>query len=308
MIRFSLLLLACGAAFGAHASFDLLLMADNNVDFANAKFAKVHRYDPINGAYFGSFGSFPEPISGLAADVSKSLCYIQTTTSLCRTNYSTGEVLASVGFSAGGLALSADGKTIYQLTTGGTLRSVDAATFAINKTVGLGISAGAIVMTSSGVLVLHDKTNNQLKSYDATTLGLLSSIPAPTGLTVTTMTTEGATGRIVVSGQGPSLASTVRISVNAAGAFGSSITTSFTAAYLGGIIQSAPRHDGFYLAATHPVAGARVYGFTTTVAQTAFMPFSQVVTPGPMATVLAPEPGSLLVAGLGLVALIRRRR
>lgn len=308
MNRFLAIALASVASSFAAASFDLVLIGDVNVNIATGTLGKVHRYDGTSGAYLGSFGAFTSAPKAIAAYLPQNLCYVTTTQGTFRFNYSTGEALSATTFSLSSLSLSADGTKLFGFV-GSTMYALNSTTLVPFGTLALGYAPALMAMTASGVIVTFDKTNDKMRTYDSSTFALLNTYSQ----TLSTVTLGGACslggleGVALTTSNGVS--STLNsIRITAAGAWTNTSITTFSNTLITDIGSCAPRHDGVYVLGTHPSVGERTYGYTNGSLLATMWARSQVVTAGPMATVLAPEPQSWAIFGVGIVALIAKRR
>ncbi len=304
-----------GAAAWSSASFEMMLIPDKNITSGSSY--KVHRFDPTNGSYFGSF-QVPSTTADfrIAAGYATGLAYFADTTFLRAYNYSTGELKQRVTVGANDLTLSNDGLKLYAANrTNNTIAVYDARTLVLSGT--LTVSGATAItrinMDDFGYLQVIDAVGKKAFVVNPTTSAVLGSAAFDAG---TTSVGQLSKSRFIDSKWGYGLF--VRNgSTTIPGLFWS---YSQSVAFFGGwnsigiglstMTGIAAGHDGVYYVGNdstnasltrvrhfEAASGLEEFSFTTSI----------VVKPGEVAVVVAPEPGSLL-ALLGGVALLTRGR
>ncbi len=307
------------------ASFELVLVADpvKNV---------IHRFDGTTGTYFGSFGKVNSPVWGNGTSMtilqSRNEVLVQQGLSIARYNYNTGDLLGTSALvnSAGtrilttNLSVSRDGLSVFACdgssnvykykadtlaltatyTPAGTSKFVSAAElstsfFAVQDT----STAGSVFLRRLGTdLSLSPGTN--LLSTQGGQFGIMPSLDISwwAGVSFKTMLSSFAmSGNIGFIGlNAANLQTTAYLPLP-------SYDLTLTAAK-----TTCAAHSGAYFGGTDAAGNNLIFkvdgGFTVQRSFGSGIIGGQVA----MASVVAPEPGSLLAIGGALCALALRRR
>lgn len=307
-----------GASFSiATASFDLMLL--NRYD-ASTNSSRVHRYDPVSGAYLGSFASGVQ-VTRIAVNPTKNEVYAYDINSayIRAYNYNTGAFLRTYG-SPGlvtDMVVSLDGTRIL-LTTGSTIiRGLDLTTGAASSLVtGTGTTGFyRLALHRNGTLYAAGDTVslsqfapsglNYVQSQ-VTTLSGVSAASSGTQMAVQYPTVGSSIGYVTI-GQGSGFG------YNYFGSTGSLINVGGTqpAGQISSMTVMLNSHAGFYGLGVDSLNSSQVrlnaYDVVGVPIETKILP-SQIGNPNAGAIVLAPEPGTMIALAAGIGALARRRR
>lgn len=309
MKKFGLLLTLSAWGLSAHASFDLVLVADTVRD-------SIRRFDGDSGAYLGEFGKgfFSTP-DQLVVRPSTGEVYVtdQSRQTVSVWNYSTGKFLRewqlSGGFSGGatGIALEPSGNLltfaegqISRFSTSGTLlASFNPSTLGSLYSLTVDPSGNIMAFDASGTYASYTSAFSLRTGPTVVSAGIYGNgyFANSTTLMVPSYTLNGIQ-RYTVSATGVLIAN---------GLFGTTV--------LDLPLGVAPGHTtDFYAAARLATDGTKdsLHRFsrlsTTLAPQTLYTEASTGTRYRGMATVLAPEPGTMLAIGSGVAALILRKR
>lgn len=314
-----LVALALSATYAA-ASFELALVLDGSSK-------KVHRYDAVTGAYLGSFGSFNSPASitinkpkNEVIVWDKSFGGIASNGAALHFNYNTGELnYAATNISAGVSWISArqSGSGYYMLNPGGTgyfdynadLSSGGLVSFSGTT----GMARGDILNASQ---IVYQNNTNRVSLISTATQTSLANVAAAIAsvddVAVTPITAFGLTIGAVSSSAGALQA----IGFSASGiSYGASMTASVTgfssiagisASHLG-IVAVGMSAGGSPMMKNFAYGRGVSYGGSAYGGTTSFS-ISQCPNPIDIATVVAPEPASIIGAGMGMALLLIRRK
>ncbi len=292
-------------AFHAFGSFEVLMVSDSGTD-------SIHRFDPITGSYFGSFGGgfLRDPV-GVVADGSGNAYIYDANRRLSVWNSSTGEYITSFDLVSGGTSLTRNGdgtlnvalsdRVIRYSTTGTTLATyVRQGTNKLYQGIQL---ADGLFYTSSYDGPGQDSYEwfnyatgasvGRLTSWAQQRVANLSS-----GIYNTVNVFESTTSLIYekhrVQGAGPnSFANfsdnTLTNPAGVAGGHGG-------LTYVVGQVRAAPTTGGIMRWDRNSMVLGTMFGNNI------------IKTPTGMASIIAPEPASLLALGLGALAVMRRRK
>jgi len=293
----------CSLAFAAtvHASFDLMMVADsNNV---------IHRLDPTTGAYLGSFAGISGYTSTfMAASLSQKKLFTMGGGLLNSYDYSSGVYVAGYGVptGGGGLAFAPDGKTLYV----GSSNSI----WKFDVTTGLYTSQLVAGLTSAVTSLTCDPNGNVFATD--TSNNLISYSPAGTQMSSISGILPGVTQSAYVAAQG-GFSKAVAYTANGSNygyslVSGTNILNVSTWNYsnMSQYWGATTAHSGGYMLGKDSASSAlRV----TAMVPAAFysgssFTYSNITSAKAMTIVLAPEPSSMAVMGLGALALLRRRR
>lgn len=315
-MRFIGLIAAAAISAGASASFDLMLVQAATADAGGLY--RVHRIDPENGVNLGSFLIGPQSI-GLAASYARGEMYTLDINGNLRTwNYSTGSLksVRNVGWSqVNDFALSANGNEIVSVHGNGELRifnldnnSVTASAIGVvlNKINTLGNNAFIGYSTvghslrrmlrtgNSAAVTTSEAVNNAITPANVSSIGVLSSAPYHFIYT----------GNSAGSTVGFNYGSTVSNDLLLVGSFTSSFLLQNSVNYF------TKSHLGLYaIGADSNSTGVRVNELDTNGYILRTNVYSGISGGARNAAiVLAPEPGPIIALGLGVAALLSRRR
>lgn len=304
-------LAACGMV-GAHASFDLMLVADNNTTSGGGFAAgSVHRFDPVSGAYLGSFGYFENTIVGMAADKESNRCYVATTKDIFAFDYNTGDLITnySLGsYTPQSLSISRDGSKLFLSMSGYV------PTFAMDTATG-GFYSFATNANMSQQFFVETGAGGYMSNVSSYGLGVYDSTAAYQGYYSSSQIYAmsrmgGGDGTLMVWSSGTSagspnlqVASTTSAGlINQLGASRAGTSMAMAASFL------APAHSGVYAMGYRGSSVWRIQNLSVNLNTARSFDTTILKAPVAIATVLAPEPAEWLVLGLGVAILIRKRR
>jgi len=306
----AILLGLCGLALApsfAAASFDLALISDSGTD-------SIHRFDPITGTYLGNFGSgiLVDP-KGVAVNQAQNKAFVLDSASRVTVwNYNTGEFIDSfnVGGTAGYMNMNGDGTLNITLTD--RVRRIN--------------QSGALVQNyiRSGALTIQQGfLANDGRFYMSTESGGNYSLEQFTSSGTFVNNSSWAGTRMMNIGTA-TIGTFLYNTFNAYDSFGNlyceydylnfgpnniSYATNSTLASPAGIALG---HAGMtYVVGkvrATPTQGAVMRFDRTTGTFGTIFGQNTIQTPTGIATVIAPEPVSMASLGLGLIALLARRR
>lgn len=288
--------LAISSAVVSHASYELLLAVDQGMD-------RVHRFDPVTGLSLGSFGEgmMVNPTK-IALDRSAGIAYVTNFSlqSVQKWNYSTGEYLGDLVNSLGnayGIARLNNGN--IAVANGALVQVYNPAGGFLNSFATTGFGLG----TDGANLFVGEFGQIRKFKENGTLLGTVTTSLANDDINV-----RGETAYTGGGGYG-----------NTFGRFNPQSMTGFTQftvgnlANTGNVEATALSHGAFLYVpgrATDDITRGVFSRYHTTagfgVSTFGNLPNTSRITG--MEIVLAPEPGSLAVFGLGLIALMRKRR
>lgn len=302
-MKFVALSLAVSFAAIGHASFEMMLIADNTNGV-------IHRYDPVNRVYLGSFGQGSLlTVTSMALDQTNGRVFVKQGTFLTAFNYATGDALFSASGATGAIAYRENFGDLITSTVAGLTRATVTLT-------GIGVSSvytasaptlAQITSNGSDVFVANPAAGNIIKysgSLTATTTVVSPFNGGMNGDTIAGMMTSqsGALSFALSSTDRRYYVTNSAAVINLVG--GASILTTTTA------ITRGHGEYGYFLGAT-----ATGFGYQKFFENGAnFASFTQVALPSQIGsinaavTVVAPEPGSMIALGLGVAALLRKRK
>lgn len=312
IMRLPLIALLALSAVASQASFDLMLIGDNgdNTTFGR----KIHRYDPVTGAYLGSFGNFSTPIRHMAIDRTNKRVAVLGFSTVQFYDYNNGNFLFetnSVG--ARTIRLNAAGTHFIVANQTGRIWRADLNYAVLNSiidTTGTFTSVDAIMTPDGSVLAygLDDASGNpRFSSFtpsgalDYTTTyasgfswhyGMCFSNYAGTRFsTLDTYTATWMGQNTVVNGVWNVASYSSLTGLNSTASHG-----------------LAAAHDGTYVYGLDALGAQRVVHYSAFGSVVNSFTLSQVQNFAAMDTFLAPEPGTWAALGLGAITLMRRRR
>ena len=305
-------------AQSAVASYDLMLVGENPVGGQ----AKIWRYDPVSRRALGSFGeSFIQgQVVGMTMDPSRGHVYVSTSSNrFLKFDYNTGEYLAGIVGNAPYGSLAFDSRSgVIRVGQGGG-NGFDGQPGIIGDTLtttaamqGIFIGAAAIRRSGSDLWYAYGLDfgtpsrlaratfaagggGGTIDSYGKTWNGVNAHrTSAFKGNTLFGAFLDGATMRVT------------RAETSAAG-FSSATTNVYATASVSGSLTLGGGHgDILYLQTGTQLQ--LLSSVDNSLIGTQTLPFGTNSTLAGMAVVIAPEPGTMIAFGVGLAALVRRRR
>lgn len=303
-MRFFALALVLGASCSALASFDLMLVRDAG---------KIHRIDPVSGAYLGNF-QLTTSSSVMAASSARKSLYMVSGATVGAVDYSTGDyrlIGTSLGFTPSAMAMSRNEATLYVASNNGNVAQLDATTLIRGADITLEPATTRIhslYVTVGGLFLatIRNASGHYLRSYSSSG-SMISSI------NIDSNTLETYTNGITVNQNQIFYGRT-------SNSYGGAILDPLLGTLSSGFTNNVPlfsslvgMHDGHIgsywtgLDST-PANGFKVQYINPFQNWDRTFTYSQITAPLSTALVLAPEPTSLAALALGGLALIRRRR
>ncbi|MCE9559206.1 MAG: PEP-CTERM sorting domain-containing protein [Armatimonadetes bacterium] len=292
-------------AASAHASFELLLVADNGSNTYATR--TIHRFDPVSGAYLGKFGGFNSDISSTYLDKANNSLYVIAGNETSKWNYNTGEMLGSFAYTSANSfsAVRPSGDRAAFFISGSNVQLYGFPT--AGSGIGTPTVSGALfstgLWTSNTSFVAFDFNQTRMANFNTNASGTVATLGVITpaiGLTngFGQMCVNGGTSELIMAGGNSGLS---RVYVPGASALATGIPTTANT------MSAASAHFGFFLGMNDGTTG-RIEYYSQFRNLTRTFGTGTVLRPISMQTVLAPEPGSMAVLGLGLVALLKRRK
>lgn len=307
-----------GASFSiATASFDLMLL--NRYD-PSTNFSRIHRYDPVSGAYLGSFASGIQ-VTRIAVNPTNSEVYAYdfNNSSIRAYNYNTGAFLRSyfAPTSITDMIVSPDGTRILHTTGGTVIRGMNLTTGSVSNLVtGTGTTGFfRLALHRNGTLYAAGDTTSLSQfapsglnyvQTQVTTLSGVSSASAGTQMAIQYPNVGDGLGYITI-GQGSSFG------YNYFGSTGNLLNFGGTqpAGQISSMSVMLNSHAGYYGLGVDSLNSSQVrlnaYDVVGVPIETKILP-SQIGNPNAGAIVLAPEPGTMIALAAGIGVLARRRR
>jgi len=310
-MRCSALVLVLGLTSLAHASFDVLLVADNGSNTFQTR--SIKRFDPVTGAYLGQFGSSTSDFKSMVVVPTRKQLYVSTTgNGVLVYDYNTGDLvnqfsnispLTSMRMNAAGtgLIITVGTNTIYSADL-----DMTSFPFLVTRT---GSSFYDAVQVSNGGLAAYDGAANLIRTYTSANVDSGSTVSIASTATVRSLTGTGygSTGFGYIMNYTTGQTYYSSMSLNSSGGF--SFLGSSTSAVSTNWLAAAPAHVGGYALGQTSTAGIdEVVRFAPSGAIAGYWTTSALVNPVAMTTYLAPEPGTWAALGLGALAVLRRRR
>lgn len=302
-MKFVALSLAVSFAAIGHASFEMMLIADNTNGV-------IHRYDPVNRVYLGSFGQGSLfPVSSMALDQTNGRVFVKQGNFLTAFNYATGEALFSSVGSIGAIAYRENFGDLITATSLGLTR----ATVTLTGIGGSNLYTGSVptlaqVTTNGSDVFVANPSNGTFTRFTG-------SSTATT--TVNTGTNAGMTGDTIAG---------MMTSQSGALTFALSSTDRRYFVTSSAAISNVPGEVSTLTTTTAITRGHGEYGYFLGTTATGFgyqkfyengvnvQNFAQVALPSQIGsinsavTVVAPEPGSMIALGVGVAAVLRKRK
>lgn len=286
----------------SQASFELILAMDRGT----GSNGKVHRYDGDSGTYLGSFASgWVGASSVMAVNQSANELAVGTGGFIRIFNYNTGELKRTLF----------TGNTLTTLTYAGgnnfsyTLGTVSGI-FTINSIAG---GASTIATGTFGAFVKHLVVNgSDIRYTDSSTNQVFRSTNGGTTFTsygIPAVALTGGLAQGIASGNNYNDIYYTSTSVGGIYYDYGSGAGSLTFAGFSGTTGVGLAHGGSnFILGTATAGGARFIKTDTYLNSGFQFDAPQITTPGHIAVVVAPEPGSWMALGIGAAALLSRRR
>ncbi|MBL8059657.1 MAG: PEP-CTERM sorting domain-containing protein [Chthonomonas sp.] len=306
----TLAFLSVALTAGANASFDLILVADNTGSFTGPVTSKVHRYDGDSGVYLGYFDAGLNPIQDLAVNGATNEAFVATMNGVNVYNIGTGALKRQIGTGNTG-ALKMHNGELYR-TTGTQLFRVNQTTGA-NTLVKTWTSAiSDFAFSGNGSYMLYNSPSKLLEGFNSS--GVL-------GTSFTATALSASTGRVSFDGGNPNYfylmgdapAPTAGIyygTVTAAGTYALN-NANWSNTFFQSFLDIAPSHTGFWMYGNTGGTNERFLVRMNSgigAGGDHFFKTPQVTNAGQIAVVLAPEPGTFIAVGVGVAALLKRRK
>ncbi|MCC7103101.1 MAG: PEP-CTERM sorting domain-containing protein [Fimbriimonadaceae bacterium] len=306
----SIALLSLTLAAGAQASFDLVLVADNSGNFAGPTTSKIHRYDGDSGVYLGFIETGFSSINDLAVDSAANEVYVASSNHITVYNIGTGAV--NRNFSSG---LT----NTIRIANGQLYRAYGPSLYSVNKTTG----TQALVKTwtsnitdfafaQNGAYLLYNSAANSLVGFNSAGVQGTSYSAGSIGPNKGRVAFDGSlTNNFYLMGDQDANTTTAFHSgaLSAAGTF--AVSTGFWSnSFVNSFVDIAGSHNGYYMYGKSNAGDKALYRMFSGIAQGGdrFILTPQVTAPGQIAVVLAPEPGTFIAVGVGVAALLKRRK
>lgn len=314
MLKIVGVILAALVAVSASASFEMALILDRTTK-------RVYRYDPVSGAFLGSFGSFIAPTS-LSINRARNEVIVWDRDNgvngdgiAYHYNYNSGmQTYSATALSTTNTQVGFNPTGTGYICTRENVNGYYALTFGLSggvKTMGASAGTRFDVIDTTRFAYIEGEQKVNLVDFNASTL-LNSSTPAiqPTDLATGVMSAFGGTAAAVCSATG--LVQLASIGSNSISYGGVTSTSGF--AVISGI---APTHNGFVAvgrgSSGAPLVKSFSVGIGTSLANSFLIPQSVMNTTGitdpiDVVTVVAPKPQTWLATGFGILLCLSRRR
>ncbi len=311
MKRIAVFALATACLHAAHASYELLLVSDSAT-------RSVHRFDAVTGAYFGSFGNgYLTGAMDVAVNKNNGLAYVRENPNTIRVfNYSTGLPGPKLGIPGQDVDVAGDGSLVVWESTGSIAHFTASGSFIERWTAPSGT-------TYNGVAALDDNYVSTFAYTGAVQNTLTFKFGqsavfenlASSGYGTTARTVGGAKGHAgIITNDAAGGPLTDWLHTNGNGNF-QTFGYTYVNTVMKTITGNAVGHDAWGYAcgtwASDSTKGIIVRTDSYALSGTVYSSFGNgvLVSPTGMASVIAPEPSSLVAFGVvGLVAAARLRR
>jgi len=300
------ILISCAIASTTHASFELLLVADNGSSTLATR--KVHRFDPTTGVYLGSFGGFNSEIVATYLSQSTNSLFVLAQNGTTEWDYNTGLLKNSFTGSfttSYRYAVRPAGDRILSFDIGSDFLSSGFPSGGVSVMGGLaGATYRSGMWTSDTTIVAFENSQTRFVNITTNAAGVLGNV-------ISTSSSIGSTtgfGQFARNGGTSALV----MATGTLGGFysytpGSATFVNVNGDVGGNVMSAATAHSGFFLGSNQGTNG-RIDYYDGNRNLTRQFGSSVVLNPISMQTVLAPEPGPFAALGLGVIALLKRRR
>ncbi len=304
----------------ASASFEMVIFADST--------GKIHRYDPENNVYLGAISNFQvTSANSMAVDQSRNRVYVGQGNRVHTFDYNTGGYFGSYQATAGSIVHMSVGGSGNVLVTGispvATLRTFvysPLGTYLLPLDAIAGDAViGAVENPAGGYITISRAGSDYYKNTNASS-GALSisenfhigvgagNLYTGVGMMGSNLFAWGQNGAAINSGLSRNVAFPVGSIVNSPGG---TVNAGETTSNSGGLL-----HSGTFVSVTSTTSGGFtdlrfLYRSSTTssvASSQIFMSLTGSRTIVGTGTVIAPEPGSLIMISIGLAGLAKRRK
>ena len=308
-----LLALMGSVCSSALASFEMVLVADNGSNSTATR--RIHRFDPDTGVYLGAFGNFSTDIRSMTIRQSRNEAIVTAGSGIFVFDYNTGALkqdFSSTIFTD--IAVSQD-DTFFYGVTGSNI---------VWRTTTAAMDAGSLPISA----FITEATTTQISSIAAALGGAIVTGQNRAGA-LSTYSYNGVSGGVGTQNAAFTPGATLGAAENVRGGgtiqafnfsgIGRAIRFSSSGFQFGGIFvangigtatAAAAAHTGGFVAgidALTPTQGL-VTRFSSTGIEMQSFGGSVLRKPVAMASVLAPEPGTMIALGAGVAVLLRRRK
>jgi len=307
-MRYMAVLVIASLAASSVASFEMVLVADDGQNTVATR--KIHRFDPVSGVYLGSFGGFNASITSTYLNQSTNSLFVMSANGFTEWNYNTGLLKNSIPYplvAAIQYVVRPSGDRIAIFDNLADVPIFSFPTFSSLQTHGLlpGALYRSGIWTSNTSMIAFESAQSRFVNLSFNAAGTTSTTGVVSNVVAATtrwgqMAKNGGTNQVVMA-------------TGTLGGFYSYAPngTTFTnnpGVLAGNALSAASAHSGFFIGYNTGAATGRVDYFDGNRNYTRSFGIGQVVSPVSMQTVLAPEPGTMAIFGLGLAALKLRRK
>ena len=307
--RFVFLAVLSALASSASASFELILALDKGNGSTQGR---IHRYDGDTGTYLGSFAQgWVNSTSTMLINQAANTVYVNTGTSLRAFDYNTGELkrtFAYAQFSSMSVAPLGGAYVTYANSPTNMISRIDLSTATTLQNITLPTPSGGVlpristVIAKTGLMIAVDVANDRI--FGSSDNGSTWSSTAFAGLSTIGNSEQG----IASNNNWGDLYFTDAGSPNVKFWAGSIADLPVGISGATGTTGLALGHDAVAYCLYKTATGSGIVKYDRFQSQGFSFSTPQIVTPGYLASVVAPEPGSMLALGLGVAALLKRRR
>lgn len=295
----------------ALASFEMLLVADNGANTIPTR--RIHRFDPDSGVYLGAFGNFSSDIRCMKIRQSRNEAYVVAGFTLYVFDYNTGALKKDFGgWTFTDIAFSQDDSTFYGVTGSNIIyktstAAMDTGSFSPSNWLTVsGATMTSVAVTSSNLVM-----SGQIRTGSSFVYAYNASSPGA-GAMVTSFSPSVTMAAAANVNGGGSLQSYSFAGLGRATRYdvaGNQFAV-LTSPQIGTATAASAAHSGAYLVgidAATPTQGV-ITRFADSGAEMQSFGGSVLRKPVAMSSVLAPEPGTMIALGAGVLALLRRRK